>query len=120
AAEGDRYRDDDSSEALDRMRHFAVQALREVQNRDLTDFRVHFDQYYLESSLYTEGRVDETIARLRETGLVYDEGGAVWLRTTEFGDDKDRVMVRSDGNPTYFLPDVAYHLTKWERGFRRA
>jgi arginyl-tRNA synthetase len=64
--------------------------------------------------------VEDTIRRLRETGYVYEKDGAVWLRTTEFGDDKDRVMVKSSGSPTYFLPDVAYHVTKWERGYHRA
>ncbi|MEK9501189.1 arginine--tRNA ligase [Gaopeijia maritima] len=118
--EGDGYRLDDSQEALDAMRIFAVKALRRVQNDDLADFRVRFDRFYLESSLYAEGRVDDTVARLRETGLVYEHEGATWLRTTDFGDDKDRVMLRSDGTATYFLPDVAYHLTKWERGFHRA
>jgi arginyl-tRNA synthetase len=118
--EGDLFRGDSSPEAMDAMRLFAVQMLRGEQNRDLHDFRVEFDEFYLESSLYDGGHVEKTIARLRETGLVYDRDGAVWLRTTEFGDDKDRVMVKSSGQPTYFLPDVAYHLTKWERGFRRA
>lgn len=118
--EGDGYRLDDGQEALDAMRRFAVQALRQMQNEDLADFRVRFDRFYLESSLYAEGRVDDTVARLRETGFVYEHDGATWLRTTEFGDDKDRVMLRSDGTATYFLPDIAYHLTKWERGFHRA
>jgi arginyl-tRNA synthetase len=118
--EGDRFRGDDSAGALDAMRVFAVGRLREEQNRDLDAFRVHFDEFFLESSLYTEGRVEDTIQRLRETGLVYEKDGALWLRTTEYGDDKDRVMVKSSGHPTYFLPDVAYHLTKWERGFHRA
>jgi arginyl-tRNA synthetase len=119
-AQGDAFRADSSPEAMDAMRIFAVKMLRGEQNRDLHDFRVEFDEFYLESSLYDEGHVERTISRLRETGLVYDKDGAVWLRTTEFGDDKDRVMVKSSGQPTYFLPDVAYHLTKWERGFRRA
>ena len=117
---GDRLLDDSSPQADETIREFAVAALRAEQDRDLTDFRVRFDTYYLESSLYTEGRVDRTIAALRETGLVYEEGGAVWLRTTHFGDQKDRVMVKADGSPTYFLPDVAYHMAKWERGFRSA
>lgn len=117
---GDRYRGDESTEALEAMRRFAVQALREEQDEDLAAFRVVFDEYFLESSLYEEGRVEETIQALRDTGLVFEKDGALWLRTTEFGDQKDRVMVRQDGNPTYFLPDVAYHLTKWERGFRNA
>jgi arginyl-tRNA synthetase len=118
--EGDGLRGDSSPEAMDAIRLFAVQMLRGEQNRDLRDFRVEFDEFYLESSLYDQGHVERTIARLRETGLVYDKDGAVWLRTTEFGDDKDRVMVKSSGQPTYFLPDVAYHMTKWERGFQRA
>jgi arginyl-tRNA synthetase len=120
AEHGERFRGDESTDALETMRRFAVRQLREEQNRDLDDFRVHFDEFFLESSLYDSGRVEQTIARLRETGLAYDKDGAVWLRTTEFGDDKDRVMVKSTGHPTYFLPDVAYHVTKWERGFHRA
>jgi len=117
-AEGDRLEGDESPEALEFIRRFAVQVLRGDQDRDLAAFHVFFDEFFLESSLYTDGRVDATIQALRETGLVYEKDGAVWLRTTEYGDQKDRVMVRSDGNPTYFLPDVAYHMTKWERGFR--
>ncbi len=120
AEHGGRFRGDEGEEALDAMRRFAVARLREEQNRDLDGFRVRFDEFFLESSLYTGGRVEETIQRLRETGYVYDKDGAVWLQTTAFGDDKDRVMVKSSGHPTYFLPDVAYHLAKWERGYRRA
>jgi arginyl-tRNA synthetase len=116
---GDRFLEDDSSEALDQIRHFAVRILRTEQDRDLSDFRVHFDQYFLESSLYQEGLVDSTVEQLRGTGLVYELDGATWLRTTEFGDQKDRVMIRSSGLPTYFLPDVAYHKNKWDRGFHR-
>lgn len=117
---GDRFAGDESEEALEAMRRFAVQELRAEQNRDLDAFRVHFDNFYLESSLYSDGRVANTIERLRSTGLAYELDGALWLKTTEFGDDKDRVMVKSTGHPTYFLPDVAYHLAKWERGFHRA
>jgi len=120
AVEGDRWIRANESEALERCRTFAVARLRLEQDRDLLAFGVNFDNYYLESSLYENGRVEETASRLRETGLVYDHEGAVWLRTTAFGDQKDRVMIRSDGSPTYFLPDVAYHITKWERGFQRA
>lgn len=116
---GERYLDDDSPEALDAIRAFAVEMIRAEQDRDLSDFRVHFDEYYLESSLYAEGRVERTVEALRATGLVYEKDGAVWLGTTEFGDQKDRVMIRANGMPTYFLPDVAYHWHKWERGFRR-
>ncbi len=118
SAEGYRFRGDRSPDTLDYMMRFAVRALREEQDRDLAEFRLGFDHYFLESSLYTDGLVDSTIQALEETGLVYERDGALWLRTTEYGDQKDRVMVRGDGNPTYFLPDVAYHMTKWERGFR--
>ena len=116
---GDRYLSDDSDAALDDIRRFAVQMLRAEQDRDLSDFRVRFDEYFLESSLYSDGLVDDTVQDLRETGLVYEKEGATWLRTTEFGDQKDRVMIRGNGQPTYFLPDVAYHKNKWERGFER-
>jgi arginyl-tRNA synthetase len=116
---GDRYLEDDSTEALDAIRHFAVSVLRAEQDRDLSDFRVHFDEYFLESTLYEDGLVDETVQQLRATGLVYEKDGATWLRTTEFGDQKDRVMIRGSGQPTYFLPDVAYHKNKWDRGFQR-
>lgn len=120
AEHGDRWRGDAGDDALDAMRRYAVQVLRAEQNRDLEGFGVRFDEFYLESSLYDSGRVEDTIRRLRETGLAYEKDGALWLRTTEYGDDKDRVMVKSTGHPTYFLPDVAYHVTKWERGYHRA
>ena len=116
--EGDRYERDGSEAALDAMRLFAVATLRDEHKRDLANFNVRFDEYYSERSLYTDGHVARTLAALDETGLTYRRDGAQWLRTTEFGDQKDRVMVRSDGSPTYFLPDVAYHMGKWERGFR--
>lgn len=114
---GDRYAGEVTPDALEALRIFAVARLREEQDRDLGDFGVRFDTYFLESSLYENGSVDSTVADLRATGLVYDHEGAVWLKTTEFGDQKDRVMLKSDGTPTYFLPDVAYHLDKWGRGF---
>ena len=105
---------------LDAIRRFAVAALRREQNGDLAAFDVSFDTYFLESSLYADGKVAETVERLAATGHTYEEGGALWLRTTDFGDDKDRVMRKSDGTFTYFLPDVAYHLSKWQRGYGRA
>ena len=105
---------------LDGMRHFAVAYLRHQQDLDLQAFGVHFDRYFLESSLYEQGRVEQTVQRLVASGKTYEEGGALWLRTTDYGDDKDRVMRKSDGSYTYFLPDIAYHLAKWERGFARA
>jgi len=117
---GDRFRGDRGADTLDLMRTYAVRILREEQDRDLSDFRIHFDVYFLESSLYEDGRVESTVSALRETGHVYDQEEAVWLRTTTFGDQKDRVMIKSDGSPTYFLPDVAYHVDKWERGFHHA
>lgn len=105
---------------LDNVRRFAVAYLRREQDLDLKTFGIRFDCYYLESSLYTEGRVETAVQRLQASGHTYEQDGALWLRTTEFGDDKDRVMRKSDGSYTYFVPDVAYHLTKWERGFHRA
>ncbi len=105
---------------IDSIRHFAVARLRREQDADLQAFGVRFDSYYLESSLYTEGRVEATVARLVASGKTYERDGALWLRTTDYGDDKDRVMRKSDGGYTYFVPDVAYHVTKWERGFGKA
>ena len=107
-------------EDLDAIRRFAVAELRGEQDLDLRAFGVAFDNYYLESSLYSDGRVEKTVAALASAGKTYEQDGALWLRTTEYGDDKDRVMRKSDGTYTYFVPDVAYHITKWERGFRRA
>ena len=105
---------------LDAISEFAVAYLRHEQDLDLQAFGVRFDNYYLESSLYTSGRVEDTVARLIASGKTFEEGGALWLRTTDYGDDKDRVMRKSDGSFTYFLPDVAYHLAKFERGFTMA
>ena len=102
------------------VREFAVRELRKEQDLDLQAFGVRFDKYFLESSLYTDGMVDDTVRLLIASGKTYEHEGALWLRTTDFGDDKDRVMRKSDGTYTYFLPDVAYHVTKWKRGFRRA
>ncbi|MFI5245390.1 MAG: arginine--tRNA ligase, partial [Gemmatimonadales bacterium] len=119
-----RYRDehaaDPRADDLEGVRTFAVKALRAEQDLDLQAFGVKFDVYYLESSLYTDGKVDETVAALTKAGHTFQQDGALWLRTTDFGDDKDRVMRKSDGSYTYFLPDVAYHVTKWKRGFHRA
>src|SRR6188472_2477587 len=105
---------------LDGIRQFAVAYLRHEQDLDLRAFGVRFDNYYLESSLYESGRVEATVARLVAAGKTYEEGGALWLRTTDYGDDKNRVMRKSDGSYTYFVPDVAYHLAKFERGFAKA
>ena len=105
---------------LDSIRQFAVAYLRHEQDLDLQAFGVRFDHYFLESSLYSSGRVDDTVQRLIAAGKTYEEGGALWLRTTDYGDDKDRVMRKSDATYTYFVPDVAYHLHKHERGFAQA
>ena len=104
---------------LDGIRQFAVAYLRHEQDLDLQAFGVRFDNYYLESSLYSSGRVEQTVERLVAAGKTFEEGGALWLRTTDYGDDKDRVMRKSDGTYTYFVPDVAYHIAKWERGYRQ-
>ncbi len=109
-------------DSLDDIRLFAVAYLRREQDLDLQAFGLKFDNYYLESSLYTSGRVEKTVQALIASGHTYENEGALWLRTTELGtgDDKDRVMRKSEGGYTYFVPDVAYHVTKWERGFQRA
>jgi arginyl-tRNA synthetase len=105
---------------LDSIRQFGVAYLRHEQDLDLKAFAVRFDHYYLESSLYSSGRVAATVEKLIDAGKTYEQDGALWLRTTDYGDDKDRVMRKSDGTYTYFVPDVAYHIAKWERGFERA
>lgn len=104
---------------LESIRKFAVTYLRNEQDIDLQAFGVKFDRYYLESSLYSDGRVEAAVQSLIGRGKTYESEGALWLRTTDDGDDKDRVMKKSDGTYTYFVPDVAYHTTKWERGFAK-
>ena len=111
---------DPRGEDLEQVRAVAVRALRAEQDLDLRAFGVQFDRYFLESSLYTDGKVDATVAALQSTGHTFEDDGALFLRTTAFGDDKDRVMRKRDGTFTYFVPDVAYHVTKFERGFTRA
>ena len=115
--------DDAAGNDLAAMQAFAVAALRHEQDLDMQAFGVKFDTYYLESSLYTDGSVNKTVEGLKASGHTYEEEGALFLRTTDFGDDKDRVMKKSaakGGDYTYFVPDVAYHVTKWERGYHRA
>ena len=104
---------------LDGIRQFAVAYLRHEQDLDLRAFDVRFDNYFLESSLYAGGAVESTVSRLVASGQTFEDGGALWLRSTDYGDDKDRVMRKSDGTYTYFVPDVAYHLDKWSRGFAK-
>ncbi|MEI7782848.1 MAG: arginine--tRNA ligase [Betaproteobacteria bacterium] len=105
---------------LEAIREFAVAYLRREQDLDLKAFEVRFDNFYLESSLYTSGRVEQAVQWLKDAGKTYEQDGALWLKSTDYGDDKDRVMRKSDGSYTYFVPDVAYHLAKWERGFTKA
>ncbi|MBN9366764.1 MAG: arginine--tRNA ligase [Comamonadaceae bacterium] len=106
-------------EDSDNIRQFAVAYLRNEQDKDLQAFNLKFDEYYLESSLYTSGRVEATVNRLIANGKTYEQDGALWLKSTDYGDDKDRVMRKKDGTYTYFVPDVAYHIAKWERGFAK-
>ncbi|MCW5261550.1 arginine--tRNA ligase [Verminephrobacter eiseniae] len=104
---------------LESIRQFAVAYLRNEQDKDLLAFNLQFDEYYLESSLYTSGRVEAAVNRLIANGKTYERDGALWLRSTDYGDDKDRVMRKQDGSYTYFVPDVAYHIAKWERGYAK-
>ena len=104
---------------LREVQRFAVAYLRKEQDVDLQAFGVKFDVYYLESSLYSDGKVAAAVAALIASGKTYEKDGALWLRTTDYGDDKDRVVRKSDGTYTYFVPDVAYHVTKWQRGFAK-
>lgn len=120
ASDGDPVTASGDPNDLESIRLFAVAYLRREQDLDLLAFGVRFDNYFLESSLYQDGKVEETVAALTRAGKTYELDGALWLRTTEYGDDKDRVMKKSDGSYTYFVPDVAYHITKWQRGFTKA
>jgi arginyl-tRNA synthetase len=120
ALDGEPVKANGKVDDLEAIRKFAVAYLRREQDVDLQKFGVRFDNYYLESSLYTDGKVEATVEALRASGKTYEKDGALWLRTTDFGDDKDRVMRKSDGTYTYFVPDVAYHVTKWQRGFKKA
>lgn len=120
ASDGEPVTASGDADDLESIRQFAVAYLRREQDNDLQAFGVKFDTYYLETSLYKDGKVEATVAALQAAGKTYEQDGALWLRTTEYGDDKDRVMKKSDGTYTYFVPDVAYHVTKWERGFQQA
>ena len=108
-----------NADDTDSIRQFAVAYLRHEQDLDLKAFAVRFDHYYLESSLYTSGRVAQAVQKLIDAGHTYEQDGALWLKSTDYGDDKDRVMRKQDGTFTYFVPDVAYHIAKWERGFTK-
>lgn len=104
---------------IESIRRFAVAYLRHEQDLDLQAFGVRFDNYYLESSLYSDGKVEAAVEAVTRAGKTYEQDGALWLRSTDYGDDKDRVMRKSDGTHTYFVPDVAYHITKWQRGYQK-
>ena len=122
ASDGEPVQANGQIDDLENIRRFAVTYLRREQDLDLQAFGLVFDNYYLESSLYTSGRVEDTVTKLIASGHTYENEGALWLRTTELGtgDDKDRVMRKSEGGYTYFVPDIAYHVTKWQRGFEHA
>ena len=106
-----------NADDLQSIREFSVAYLRNEQDNDLNAFGIHFDNFFLESSLYRDGKVQETVDTLTREGKTFEKEGALWLKTTEYGDDKDRVMRKTDGTYTYFVPDVAYHINKWKRGF---
>lgn len=106
-----------NADDLQSIREFSVAYLRNEQDNDLNAFGIHFDNFFLESSLYRDGKVQEAVEALTREGKTFESDGALWLKTTEYGDDKDRVMRKTDGTYTYFVPDVAYHINKWKRGF---
>ncbi|QPF76008.1 arginine--tRNA ligase [Roseateles sp. DAIF2] len=107
------------AEDLDGIRQFAVAYLRHEQDLDLQAFGLKFDNYFLESSVYAGGQLEKAVERIVASGKTYEDGGALWFRSTDYGDDKDRVMRKSDGGYTYFVPDVAYHVNKFERGYTK-
>jgi len=117
AADGEPVKGSGNVNDFESIRAFAVAYLRAEQDLDLKAFGVNFDQFYLESSLYFEGKVEQAVALMVASGKTFEEGGALWLRSTDYGDDKDRVMRKSEGGYTYFVPDVAYHIQKFKRGF---
>ena len=117
--EGKTIRASGAIDDLESIRQFSVAYLRHEQDQDLNAFQIKFDVFTLESSFYQNGQIEKVVASLIKNGFTYEEDNALWLKTTEFGDDKNRVMKKSDGGYTYFIPDVAYHLNKWERGFKR-
>src|SRR5690606_18895806 len=120
ASDGEPVTGSGNVDDIESIRAFAVAYLRREQDLDLQAFGIKFDNYFLESSLYKDGKVMATVDALVKAGKTYEQEGALWLRTTDYRDDKDRVMKKSDGTFTYFVPDVAYHTVKWQRGFRKA
>jgi arginyl-tRNA synthetase len=120
ASDGEPATASGNADDIESIRRFAVAYLRNEQDQDLQAFGVKFDNYYLESSLYADGKVEQAVQSLVDAGVTYEQDGALWLKTTDYGDDKDRVMRKSDGTYTYFVPDVAYHMQKFRRGFDQA
>jgi len=120
ASDGEPATGSGDADDIESIRRFAVAYLRNEQDQDLQAFGVRFDNYYLESSLYADGKVEQAVQSLVDAGVTYEQDGALWLKTTDYGDDKDRVMRKSDGTYTYFVPDVAYHIQKFRRGFDQA
>jgi arginyl-tRNA synthetase len=116
---GDKYVNVDEQERFEFFREYGLKYEMAKLQKDLEDFRVSFDVWYSETSLYKNGKIDEALKALRESGYIYDEEGATWLRSTEFGDDKDRVLIKQDGSYTYLTPDIAYHKDKLDRGFEK-
>jgi arginyl-tRNA synthetase len=116
---GNKYVEVDEQERFDFFREYGLKYEMAKLKQDLEDFRVGFDVWYSETSLYHNGKIDKALAALRENGHLYEEGGATWFRSTELGDDKDRVLIKQDGSYTYLTPDIAYHKDKLERGFEK-
>lgn len=111
------YKDADKDERIKAFRKLGLDYEMDKLKKDLTEFNVHFDNWFSETSLYENKEIDKALDKMRENGYLFEEDGATWLRTTEFGDDKDRVLIKKDGSYTYFLPDIAYHYDKIERGY---
>ncbi len=116
---GEKWADADESERYSFFREYGLNHALEQIRKDLADFRVHFDNWFSEQSLYNDGKVEAAVETLRNGGYVYEEDGATWFRSTDFGDDKDRVLIKQDGSYTYLTPDIAYHKDKLERGFNK-
>lgn len=116
---GDKFVEMDEKERFDLFREYGLKYEMEKLKRDLEDFRVGFDVWYSETSLYHNGKIDDALAALKDSGYIYEQDGATWLRSTDFGDDKDRVLIKQDGSYTYLTPDIAYHRDKLERGFEK-
>ncbi|QIH79305.1 arginine--tRNA ligase [Macrococcoides canis] len=117
AAKHPEYKDSSEEERIKAFRKLGLDYEMDKLKKDLTEFNVHFDNWFSETSLYENKEIDKALEQMRQHGYIFEEDGATWLRTTEFGDDKDRVLIKKDGSYTYFLPDIAYHYDKIERGY---